>query len=108
VSDSWLVRATIEDLVEFSRTVALQWRNTKVSEADASEEDAFFDQVTRQKTLPTLWKVLRSALFATAIVLRSVVGCVLRDANLAAHEGLLPASGQFDDVHQADAQKLLH
>jgi len=76
-------------MVKFSRTIALQWRQTKISEVDVSEEEMFFDHVTLQRTLPTLWKVLRSALFATTIVLRSVIGRVLGDANLAHHEGLL-------------------
>lgn len=83
VSDGWLVVAAVDDLEGFARTVYLQWRQNKLSEVDAAEEQAHLDAETIQKTIPILWKLLRSTLFAVVIILRSVAGRMLGDHSLA-------------------------
>jgi len=83
----YLVTAALEDIEGFARTVYLQWRQTKLSEIDASEEHVHLNNESLTKTLQTLWKVLRSILFATVIILRSAIGRLLGDAGLANHDG---------------------
>jgi hypothetical protein len=87
VKAPWLVMAVLDDLEGFARTLYLQWRQTKLSEIDASEENIYLDHETLDQTLPQLWKLLRSVLYATTIVLRSVVGRILGDGALAADAG---------------------
>lgn len=77
--DQGLVLQLVDQLVEFSRTLAVQWRQNKLSEVDPSEEAEFLDQSSLQTTIPVLWRLLRTGLFSTVIVLRSVLGRVLND-----------------------------
>ena len=83
VRDSFLIQTSVEDLLSFSRTIVTQWRQTKLSEVDATEELAFFDGIAMNTTLPVLWKLLRGALFAVTIVLRAALGRAVGDASLA-------------------------
>jgi hypothetical protein len=87
VKQSWLVPAAIEDLQSLARTLHMQWRQVKLSEVDVSEESMFLDRMTLQTTMPQLWKLLRSTLFAVVIILRSALGRMLSDGTLADHEG---------------------
>ena len=87
VQDSWLITAALDDLEDFARILHAQWRQLKLSEIDASEESTYLDTETIEKTMPSLWKLLRSTLFATVIVLRSVIGRILGDAALAGDRG---------------------
>lgn len=86
---SWIVSGAMEDIENFARTLYLQWRQTKLSEIDISEEKVFLDAEALEKTTPQLWKLLRSTLFAIVIVLRSAVGRIIGDAALANDEGIL-------------------
>lgn len=83
----WKIQNLTDDLTSFSRSLLTQWRQNKLSEIDASEELVFLDEEAREQTLPTLWKLLRSALFAVTIVLRGVLGRLLGDGVLAADAG---------------------
>ncbi|KAK6007291.1 hypothetical protein QM012_006299 [Aureobasidium pullulans] len=85
VNDAWLVQSAVEDLSDFSRRLGTQWRQNKLSEIDASEENMFLHEEARKSTVPTLWKLLRSTLFAIVIILRSATGRVVGNAALAAH-----------------------
>lgn len=80
--ESWLVSGVMEDVEAFARTLHLQWRQTKLSEIDSSEENVFLDAEALEKTTPQLWKLLRSTLFAVVIVLRSAVGRMMADGAL--------------------------
>ncbi|TKA65167.1 hypothetical protein B0A55_09667 [Friedmanniomyces simplex] len=82
VHDPRLLIAAVDDLEAFARTLYLQWRQTKLSEIDASEENIYLDTETMEKTNPALWRLLRSTLFAVVIVLRSTVGRMLGDGVL--------------------------
>ena len=83
VKGPWLITAALEDIESVARTLYLQWRHTKLSEIDASEESIFLDTESLTKTTPVLWKLLRSSLYALVIILRSVVGRTLGDSALA-------------------------
>ena len=85
--ESWLVSGVIEDIENFTRTLHLQWRQTKLSEIDTSEESTFLNAEALEKTTPQLWKLLRSTLYAIVIVLRSAIGRMMADATLANDEG---------------------
>jgi len=81
--DSWLIRTVVDDLMGFSRSLLTQWRQNKLSGIDASEERLYLDDETTRTTLPSLWKLLKAALFATVIVLRGAVGRLVSDRSLA-------------------------
>lgn len=89
VHDSWLLQTTAGDMMEFSKAIAAHWRQLKLSQIDASEEKTYFDASTSAEHLPALWKILRSAFFATTIVLRGLIGRALGDPKLASHHGEL-------------------
>lgn len=89
VNEAWLLIAALEDMEGFARTLYLQWRQTKLSEIDTSEETMYLDAESLDKTMPSLWKLLRLTLFALVIVLRSAIGRMLGDGALAGDEGQL-------------------
>lgn len=91
VKDAWLVQSAVEDLSDFSKRLGTQWRQNKLSEIDASEETIFLHEQAQKKTVPTLWKLLRSTLFAIVIILRSASGRVVGNAALAAHSSKIYA-----------------
>ena len=86
VRQPWLVSAAFADLETFAKTLHLQWRQNKLSEIDASEENLYLDREAVEKTTPQLWRLLRSTLFAIVIVLRSGIGRTLGDSALANDE----------------------
>lgn len=83
VQDSWLVLSAVEDIADFTHRLGMQWRQTKLSEIDVSEEAIFLHDEAQKTTVPTLWRLLRSVLFAIVIILRSAVGRVVQDFSLA-------------------------
>jgi len=98
VHDPWLVLSAVEDLSDFSKRLVTQWRQNKLSEIDASEENVFLHEEARTSTVPTLWRLLRSTLFAIVIILRSATGRVVGDVALAAHNSKTYASRRFRPV----------
>ncbi|KAG8624690.1 hypothetical protein KVT40_007757 [Elsinoe batatas] len=82
VSDSWLVSSMVDDVAEFSSNLHKSWRHNKLSEIDVADEEQFLALEARQTTLPELWRLLRSTLFAVVIVLRSGTGRLLGDRTL--------------------------
>ncbi|MDI1488929.1 MAG: hypothetical protein OHK93_008206 [Ramalina farinacea] len=74
--------SVIKDLASVSRSLLVQWQQNKLSEIDAVEESEFLTEESMRSTLPTLWQLLRSAMFAIVIVLRSTLGRVLKDGSL--------------------------
>ncbi|KAK1076061.1 hypothetical protein LTR33_009279 [Friedmanniomyces endolithicus] len=97
--DSRLIMAALDDLEAFARTLYLQWRHTKLSEIDASEEILYLDTETMETTNPALWKLLRSILFAVVIILRSIVGRMLGDAARAIDGGIGPPRIAAQTLH---------
>ncbi|KAF2144126.1 uncharacterized protein K452DRAFT_246312, partial [Aplosporella prunicola CBS 121167] len=84
VRDPWLIQTMMDDLAGFARALCLQWRQNKLSGIDSSEETLFLEEETVRITLPLLWRMLKAALFATMIILRSALGRMLNDGALAA------------------------
>lgn len=87
VSQSHLVIATLNGLEDFTRTLCAQWRRSRLSSVDAPQEHARLSSETRDRTNSNLWKLLRSVLFGTVIMLRSIVGRMLGDKALANDKG---------------------
>lgn len=87
VRDSLLVQALVDDIAGFSRSLLTQWRQIKLAEIDAAEEAEHLTVDTLRTTLPPLWKLLRSTLFASVIVLRAVAGRILGDRLLSSDAG---------------------
>ncbi|KAI9853020.1 MAG: hypothetical protein M1838_002799 [Thelocarpon superellum] len=83
VKDPLLVRAALEQLSIFSRTMVVKWRRNKLSEIDFSEEGGYLDATALKTTLPALWQTLKTALFATVTVLRGAMARILQDRVLA-------------------------
>lgn len=83
VQQPWLVISAIDDLEDFTRTLHLQWRQNKLAHVDAADEEACFDEQTLRSTTATLWRLLRTIMYASVIILRSAVGRLLADGALA-------------------------
>ncbi|KAI9691714.1 MAG: hypothetical protein M1822_007786 [Bathelium mastoideum] len=79
VKNSDLIQEMLNNLVTFSRSLQAQWRQNKLSEVDPAEENLFLHDETLRTALPVLWRVLKSALFSTVIVLRGMMGRLLSD-----------------------------
>jgi len=82
VHEPGLLVAVLARLAEFSRNVALSWRQNKLSEIEVSEEGDFLDDATRRSTLPELLQLLRNTMFSIVICLRAIAGKALLDATL--------------------------
>lgn len=77
-----LVFKTLEEMTAFSRSMSVQWRQNKLSELDASEEEVFLAEEALKKTLPMLWQVLKSAMFSVVVVQSAFIGRALRDPRM--------------------------
>lgn len=82
VLDINLVSVMVNDLSSFTRSLCLQWRQNKLSEIDITEEATFLTDETIRTSLPTLWRGLKSAMFAIVIILRAILGRVLGDPRI--------------------------
>ena len=87
VHDSDLLAVMVGDLAAFTRTLCVQWRQNKLSEVDIMEEKIYLGEETLEHTLPLLWRVLRSSMFAIVVILKSVIGRVLGDALISMDTG---------------------
>ncbi|PVI04401.1 hypothetical protein DM02DRAFT_518578 [Periconia macrospinosa] len=83
VEDPWLIQTMMDDLASFARALTTQWRQIKFSEIDPADEESSMTEEAYRKTIPLLWKLLTSALFATTIILRGVLNRTLADSALA-------------------------
>jgi len=72
-----------EHLLKFTGNLLEKWQRNKLSEIDPSEEDAFLTPDTLRVTFPVLWQTLKTAMFATVVILRAVIGRTLIDPVLA-------------------------
>ena len=82
VLDTSLVFNVLDDLTAFSRSLSVQWRQNKLSELDASEEELFLAADALERTLPLLWQVLKSAMFSVVIVQSALISRSLRDPRM--------------------------
>lgn len=83
VRDPWLFTASLDDLELFARTLQMQWRQNKLSNVEHSEQQERLDEPTFKITIPLLWKLLQPVLFTGVIIMRSALGRLLGDGNLA-------------------------
>ena len=89
VHDSDLLAVMVEDLATFTRTLYVQWRQNKLSEVDITEEKIYIGEETLKHTVPLLWRVLRSSMFAIVVILKSVIGRVLGDTLISMDTGAI-------------------
>ena len=83
VRDPWLIQTMIEDLQNFSAILIKQWRHCRLSTIETSAESKALTEESLSTTVPKLWKLLTSTLFAVVIVLRGALGRLLSDRGLA-------------------------
>ena len=91
LTNAGLLSTMITDLSAFTRSLCVQWRQNKLSEIDITEESIYLSEDSLRSTIPLLWRVLKSTMFAIVIVLRSLLGRVLSDNRMAAESGQSPA-----------------
>lgn len=84
ISDSRHVSAILNDLLAFTGILTRQWRRTRLSGIEPAEELLKLTNDALRITLPTLWQVLKTAMFATTIILGAVIGRTLLDSVLSA------------------------
>lgn len=82
-----LIFATVKEMAAFTKSFCIQWRQNKLSEIDITEEAMFLNAETLRESLPSLWGVLKSTMFATVIILKSVLGRMLRDVRMPVASG---------------------
>ncbi|TGO74229.1 hypothetical protein BELL_0298g00100 [Botrytis elliptica] len=79
MTNSLLAIEIREHLLSFSGRLLEGWKRNKLSEIDPSEEATFLTPETLQMTAPVLWQVLKSAMFATVVILQSLMGRTMLD-----------------------------
>lgn len=85
--DPRLVTAALDDLETFAKTLLTQWRQNKLAGIESVEQNEHIHEVTLSTTLPMLWKLLQPVVFASVIIMRSALGRLLGDRNLAQDGG---------------------
>ena len=79
ITNAGLLPMLLDDILKFTRSLAVQWRQNKLSELDIADEDAFLEEKTLKTSLPLLWQVLKSTMFASITILRAVLCRILGD-----------------------------
>ena len=82
-----LLPKAMTDLSAFTHSLCVQWRQNKLSEVDVSEEAIFLSDVSLRETLPPLWRMLRSCMFAIIVIIRSLLSRTVVDRKIAENEG---------------------
>lgn len=98
VRDPRLVARSVDQLADFVRTLAVQWRQNKLSEVDKAEEVEFLEPNSLRETIPSLWKLLRNCLYSAVIILRAVFGRVINDRGLASDKSENPMSLNINSI----------
>ncbi|KAH7412979.1 hypothetical protein BKA64DRAFT_660020 [Cadophora sp. MPI-SDFR-AT-0126] len=83
VRNPLLVVEAREHILAFTTGISQRWQRNKLSEVDTSEETTFLTPDTLRVTFPVLWQILKTAMFATVVILRAVIGRTLIDPVLA-------------------------
>jgi hypothetical protein len=91
VNNSLRVVEVREHLLTFTGKLLTRWQQNKLSEVDPSEENTFLTSEALRITFPVLWQVLKTAMFATVVILRAVMGRTLIDPILSG-DRLAPAT----------------
>lgn len=77
--DSMRVLEAREHLLVFTNTLFMRWKRNKLSEVDPSEEITFLSPETLRDTYPVMWQVLKTAMFATVVILQATISRTLID-----------------------------
>ena len=93
-----LLSTMITDLSAFTRSLCVQWRQNKLSEIDVMEESIYLTEESLKITIPVLWRVLKSTMFAIVIVLRPLLGRVLCDNRMPADCSKSPAFMRLSSI----------
>ena len=96
----WLVKTAMDDIASFSRALEQNWTACRLSEIDSAQESTEYDEHTVGHTLPVLWRLLRSILFATTIILRGMIVSSMNDAALSNDEGRYILAHQASPTNQ--------
>ena len=96
--DHDLLSTMMTEYSAFTRSLCVQWRQNKLSEIDPMEESLYLTDESLHKTVPLLWKVLKSTMFAFVVVLRSLIGRVLRDPQIPVKSGKSLPSGNLGEA----------
>lgn len=86
VRNPLLVMEAREHLLSFTTRLLERWQKNKLSEIDPSEEATFLMPETLRVTFPVLWQILKTTMFATVVILRSVIGRTLIDPVLSSSQ----------------------
>ncbi|MCJ1354459.1 MAG: hypothetical protein MMC33_004448 [Icmadophila ericetorum] len=87
VNDVGLESRVTWDLLAFSRSLTVQWRQNKLSEIDITEEPTFLHDEALKQTLPLLWQILKSTMFGIIVMQRSLSGRLLENPLTPIEEG---------------------
>jgi hypothetical protein len=71
-----------EHLLSFTGRLLEGWKRNKLSGLDPSEDAIYLTPDTLQHTVPILWQVLKTAMFATVVILRGLMARTLVDPAL--------------------------
>jgi len=81
-----------EHLLKFTGNIFASWQRNRLSEIDPSEEALYLTPETIQVTFPVLWQILKSAMFASIVILQAVIGRSLIDPVLSRYQAQKTAS----------------
>ena len=68
-----------EELLSFTRSLSVQWLRNKLSELEVAEESVWLSEACLNSSLPLLWRVLKSALFAVVVLESSIISRIIRE-----------------------------
>lgn len=84
------------NITSFTRSLCIQWQQNKLSEVDATEESQFLTEASLKKSLPLLWQILKSTLFAVIVMQSSLLGRVIGDGRMPVIEGQFPLHATYE------------
>ena len=75
------------NILSFTRSLCVQWQQNKLSEVDSTEETQFLNEQSLTNSLPLLWRILKSSLFAVVVMQSALLGRVIGDGRMPAIQG---------------------
>lgn len=87
VKDVDLLVKMSDDITSFARSLCVQWQQNKLSEVDPTEESQFLTGLSLRTSLPLLWQILKSSLFAVVFMQSSLLGRVIGDGQMPVIQG---------------------
>ncbi|MCJ1467099.1 hypothetical protein MMC07_005721 [Pseudocyphellaria aurata] len=82
VQNMELLLAVIDDILAFTKSLCIQWRQNKLSEIDLKEESTYLSDEAIHTSLPLVWRVLKSGMFSIVVILKSLLERVIEDATV--------------------------